>query len=125
MRWLAALLAPLLLLACAGTQAPPAATTPSAGVPADGVHIDGAIQVVYPIADGGACNIASLTVNGTTTRILQISGKAQDGALLGMQIVGYKGPGVYAKIDWPTFGASALWVGILPQTRTWHAHSGQ
>jgi len=123
---IAALAAPVLLIGCMGSQAPSATLTPSAaGFPTDGVHIDGAIQVVYPIADGAPCNIASLTVNGTTTRILQMSGKAQDGALLGMQIVGYKGPGVYTKIDWQSFGASGLWVGILPQGRTWHAHSGQ
>ncbi|HKC83831.1 MAG TPA: hypothetical protein VKD46_07530 [bacterium] len=126
MKLIAALAAPVLLIGCMGSQAPSATLTPSAaGFPTDGVHIDGAIQVVYPIADGAPCNIASLTVNGTTTRILQMSGKAQDGALLGMQIVGYKGPGVYTKIDWQSFGASGLWVGILPQGRTWHAHSGQ
>jgi len=113
-------IAVVLLGACSGSNAS-SAPSPSAGATTDGIHIDGAIHVIYPIGNAGNCSVATLN----SMKILQFTGKSQNGAVVGMEVFDYKGPATYAKLGWPPYSTSALWVGILPEGRTWRAYSGE
>jgi hypothetical protein len=90
-----------------------------APIPTDGVHIDGAITAVYPIGSGGRCNVAMLNAD----KILQFSPNATTGAAVGMELIKYTGPKMYAPLDWPPYQASAMWVGLIGG-HTWRAFSG-
>jgi hypothetical protein len=85
-----------------------------------GVHIDGAITAVYPISSGATCNLARVNADA----VLQFSTNAKTGAAVGIELIKYKGAGVYRPLDWPPYESSALWVGLIGG-QTWRAHSGQ
>lgn len=111
-------IAALLIVAGCGTSKP--ATQTQVQIPTDGVHMNGAITAVYPITDNAACNVA--TVNAD--KILQFKPNAKTGAVIGMELIKYKGAGTYAPLDWPPYQNSAAWVGLIGG-HTWRAHGGQ
>ncbi len=103
----------------AGCGSPKPAPPAQAQVPADGVHISGAITGVYPISSGGKCNVATLNAD----KILQFTANASTGAAVGMELIKYTGPKTYAALDWPPYQSSAMWVGVIGG-HTWRAFSG-
>jgi hypothetical protein len=90
-----------------------------AQVPTDGVHIKGAITAVYAITDNATCNVAMVNAD----KILQFKPNAKAGAVIGLELIKYRGAGTYAPLDWPPYQNSAAWVGLIGG-HTWRAHGG-
>lgn len=107
-----------LLTACAQHGGSPGQPGP-ATIPTDGVHLEGAIQAVYPVGSGATCNLA--TVNAD--KVLQFSPNVRSGAVIGLEIIKYTGPATYAEVGWPPYDRSAFWVGVIGG-KTWRAESG-
>ena len=111
MRWLSALAAACALTGCAPSTslAPP--------IPADGVHITGAITGVYPIANGGNCPVLD------AVRELAISANPAAGQpYFGAAVENFDGPRTYTDVRWPPDGHSSLYVAV--GDRVWRAESG-
>ncbi len=107
----------LVVAACGSSNPPPQAQTQ---VPPDGVHMNGAITTVYPITDNATCNVAMVNAD----KILQFKPNAKAGAVIGLELIKYKGAGTYAPLDWPPYQNSAAWVGLIGG-HTWRAYGGQ
>jgi hypothetical protein len=91
-----------------------------AQVPTDGVHMNGAITAVYPITDNATCNVAMVNAD----KVLQFKPNAKTGAVIGLELIKYKGAGTYSPLDWPPYQNSAAWVGLIGG-HTWRAYGGQ
>jgi hypothetical protein len=112
-----AIVALLMVAGCSSANPAPKA---QAQVPTDGVHIDGAFTAIYPITDNATCNVALVN----TDKILQFKPNAKAGAVIGLELIKYKGAGTYAPLDWPPFQNSAAWVGLIGG-HTWRAFGGR
>jgi hypothetical protein len=122
MKFLAALTALVFIAGCGWSRASQPSPSPSPSIPTDGVHIDGAIQKIYAIGDALDCSLGRIN----STKVLTLYGKSQSGVVMGMELLGYSSPATFSKLDWPPHDSSSgLWLGLLPQGRTWRAYSGQ
>lgn len=112
-RWLAAGAGVCVLTAC---------TTPhqqDSEIPADGVHMTGAINAVYPITDVGTCPYVTMG----KSQELQISSNPGAGrAYFGAVVANFAGLGSYTDVQWPPEGHSSLYVAL--GDRSWRAQSG-
>jgi hypothetical protein len=114
----AVLITTLALQSC--FSSPPRVAAP---VPTDGVHITGAIDLLYPIAAGGDCQL----LESSGAPLLTFSGVADPGQpTVDMEIAPFAGPGTYA-VKPPVSSlplSPTLIVGLRGYTR-WIARDGQ
>lgn len=107
-----------LVVAAACTQSKTPSPSPAV-IPADGVHVSGAITGVYPISNGGTCPV--LDLGGK--RELGISSNPRAGQpYFGAAAANFVGPGTYTDVQWPADGHSSLYAAI--GGRSWRASSG-
>ena len=92
-RWPAAVAAIYLLSCCSPTAATPPPTPTPLPIPADGVHITGAVDVVYPIDNSGACRLYN---DAVPPRYVSFTGIPDPGGLtVNMLIAPFAGPATY------------------------------